>query len=62
MNETATAPDGVVHTVTRAGENDQPATWVTLCGLDASSWSREVTDLQRLGLVLFCEACQAVAS
>src|SRR5436190_17847588 len=59
---TATAPDGAVHTVTRAGENDYPAAWVTLCGQDAGSWSRAVTDAQRAGLVLFCPVCTQLAS
>ena len=48
--DTATAPDGVVHQLA-----DKAA---TRCGLLASGWSREVTDLQRLGLVIFCPDCE----
>ena len=47
---TATDPAGVVHTLDGN---------TTLCGQNATSWSRHVTDQQRMGLVIFCEACNA---
>lgn len=50
MNETATAPGGIVHYL--AGDN------TTRCGQPATGWSREVTQLQELGLVPFCKACE----
>jgi hypothetical protein len=50
---TATAPDGVVHQLADRA--------TTRCGLAAGSWSRAVTDLQRLGLVVFCADCKAAA-
>jgi len=48
---TAAGPDGVVHQLADGG--------MTRCGLDATGWSREVTRLQELGLVIFCPACKA---
>ena len=51
---TATEPGtGVVHGV----DGNQ-----TLCGRSAAGWSRAVTRLQELGLVVFCPVCQAVQS
>ena len=48
---TATQPDnGVVHYLRGDG--------TTLCGMAVIGWSIAVTDVQRLGLVLFCEACE----
>lgn len=47
---TATDPaTGIVHEL--AGN-------VTLCGKDATSWSRAVTEAQQKGLVLFCDPCK----
>ena len=51
---TATAPDGVVHQLAGDGA-------MTRCGQSAAGWSRAVTDLQRLGLVVFCADCPAAA-
>jgi hypothetical protein len=48
---TATAPDGVVHQLAGAT--------TTRCGLPATGWSRAVTWLQELGLVTFCADCKA---
>jgi hypothetical protein len=48
---TATGPDGVVHQLADGS--------MTRCGLNAGRWSRAVTGLQRLGLVVFCPACKA---
>lgn len=46
---TATSPgDGTVH------ELDGQ---MTMCGQDATAWSRTVTELQLRGLVLFCPVC-----
>jgi hypothetical protein len=50
VNETATAPDGVVHVLT-------PDLSATVCGQDARGWSRAITIAQLAGLVLHCEAC-----
>lgn len=50
--DTAIAPGGVVHQL--AGDGT-----MTRCGRPAAGWSRAVTDLQRLGLVVFCADCQA---
>jgi hypothetical protein len=46
---TATDHDGVVHQLNGN---------VTLCGRDATGWSRAVTKFQAAGLVIFCEACR----
>jgi hypothetical protein len=46
---TATDNDGIVHQLDGN---------VTLCGRDATGWSRTVTQLQAAGLVIFCEACR----
>jgi hypothetical protein len=52
---TATNPgDGVVHRLNGDGN--------TMCGMSAVSWSREVTRLQELGLVVFCQDCENVTS
>lgn len=48
--DTATSPAGVVHYVTGPP-------WQTLCGEDATGWSRAVTIAQNLGMVLWCPAC-----
>jgi DNA-directed RNA polymerase subunit RPC12/RpoP len=49
---TATAPDGTVHQLNGTR---------TLCGQDAAGWSRAVTRLQQMGLVIFCPDCKAAA-
>ena len=46
---TATDNDGIVHQLNGN---------VTLCGRDATGWSRAVTQLQSMGLVIFCEECK----
>ena len=47
--KTATDQDGTVHTL--AGR------YTTVCGQRAARWSTAVTELQQLGLVMFCAAC-----
>lgn len=47
---TATDPNGVVHTL--AGPD------LTACGERATGWSRAVTELQQIGLILFCSKCE----
>lgn len=50
---TATDHHGIVHDMDFDGLH-------TLCGADASGWSRTVTEAQRLGLALHCADCRAV--
>lgn len=56
MNETATEPEGTVHKLS-VEDNSK-----TICGMNATSWPREVTQLQKMGLVVFCDKCKEASS
>lgn len=48
-DETVTDPAGIVHQL--SGNR-------TRCGKNAATWSRVITDAQRMGLVVFCKECE----